>query len=135
MLEIPHDGYRAVENSMDASIRERIAAIASQFHLYECSECANAIQQFLTSQNIRGKSITIFTGSTREPFCNIYHDQLQENISTNGRHQAIAVEWEGQELIFDNIHPTGISRVEWIANLYSPIQDFGTDFQVTETTF
>lgn len=63
------------------------------------------------AQNISGKSIRLFTGITKEPFCNIYHDQLQENISTNGRHEAIAVEINGQELIFDNIHPNELSRV------------------------
>jgi hypothetical protein len=41
----------------------------------------------------------------------------------------------GQELIFDNIHPEGISRVNWINNLYCVIQDLGGEFQITETEF
>jgi hypothetical protein len=43
--------------------------------------------------------------------------------------------FDGQELIFDNIYPQGISRVEWIDGFYSPIQDLGQDFQITETVF
>lgn len=121
---------------MDGSkLRQQITAIANRFHLFECVECAAAIQQFLVAQNISGKSIRLFTGNTKEPFCNIYHERLQENISTNGRHEAVAVEIDGQELIFDNIHPNGISRVDWINNLYCPIQDLGATFQITETEF
>jgi hypothetical protein len=37
--------------------------------------------------------------------------------------------------IFDNIHPQGISRVEWMNSFCSPIQDLGQDFQITETEF
>ncbi len=119
----------------DSELRPSITAIASCFRLFECVECANAIRQLLIVKNIPGKSICLSTGSTKEPFCNIYHERLQENISTNGRHEAIAVQINEQELIFDNIHPVGISRVDWINNLYSPIQDFGGDFEITETEF
>jgi Papain fold toxin 2 len=119
----------------DSELHQQITAIASRFHLFECVECAAAIQQFLITQNISGKSIRLFTGNTREPFCNIYHERLQENISTNGRHEAIAVEINGQELIFDNIHHHGISRVDWMNSFYCPIQDLGAIFQITETEF
>ncbi len=119
----------------DSELRQQITVIANRFRLFECVECAAAIQQFLIGQNISGKFIQLFTGNTKEPFCNIYHEHLQENISTNGRHEAIAVEINGQELIFDNIHPKGISRVDWIGNLYCPMQDLGATFQTTETEF
>jgi hypothetical protein len=119
----------------DLELHQQITVIAARFRLFECFECAAAIQQFLNTQQISGKSILLFTGNTKEPFCNIYHERLQTNISTNGRHAAIAVEINGQELIFDNIHPQGISRVDWINNLYCPIQDLGATFQITETEF
>ena len=119
----------------DSELRQQITAIASHFRLFECVECATTIRQFLISQNIPGKSIYLSTGSTKEPFCNIYHDRLQENISTNGRHEAIAVEIDGQEFIFDNIHPEGIFRVNWMNNLYCPILDLGDRFQIIEIDF
>ncbi|MEH1912706.1 papain fold toxin domain-containing protein [Nostoc sp.] len=50
------------------------------------------MRQLLIDQNISGKQVSLFTGSTEEPFCNIYHKRLQQNISINGRHEAIAVE-------------------------------------------
>ncbi|MBD2568634.1 papain fold toxin domain-containing protein [Anabaena lutea] len=109
--------------------------IAEQFHIFECVPCAIALRQFLINQKIPGREINLFTGSTEDPFCNIYHEVLQQNISINGRHYAIAIEINGQELIFDNIHPEGISRVNWINNLYCVIQDLGGEFQITETEF
>jgi len=119
----------------DSNLRQQITEIASRFRLFECIDCATAIRQFLIEQNIPGMQISLFTGSTEEPFCNIYHDRLQQNISLNGRHTAIAIAIEQQELIFDNIHPEGISRVDWIGNLYCPVQDLGGSFQITETEF
>ncbi len=113
-------------------IRQQIAKIASQFSIFQCTECAEEIQQFLIKNNLRGKRIKINTGSSEEPLGNIYHDGLQQNISTNGKHQGIAVVIDGEELIFDNINHQGIPRKIWLNNLYCPIKDFGYDFQITE---
>ncbi len=117
------------------SLRQQIAAIAHCFHRFECVDCAAAIRSFLVARSLSGRQISLFTGSTIEPFCNIYHDRLQQNISVNGKHEAIAIEIDGQELIFDNIHPEGILRVDWINSFYCPIQDLGGSFQITETQF
>jgi Papain fold toxin 2 len=117
------------------ALAQQITAIASRYQLFECVECALAIREFLIRQNYSGKQVSLFTGTTEKPFCNIYHDGLGQNISLNGRHEAIAVEIEGQERVFDNIHPQGISRLNWINNFYSPIQDLGQDFRVTEAEF
>ncbi|MBE9036694.1 papain fold toxin domain-containing protein [aff. Roholtiella sp. LEGE 12411] len=111
-----------------ASLHSQLSAIAEQFPIFECVPCAIALRQFLIDQNISGKQVSLFTGSTEDPFCNIYHERLQQNISINGRHEAIAVEIDGQEL-------KGISRVDWINNLYCPAQDLGGNFQITETEF
>ncbi|MBC6429982.1 hypothetical protein FM036_03620 [Nostoc sp. HG1] len=118
-----------------ASLHSQLSAIAAQFQIFECVPCAVALRQFLIEQNISGKQISLFTGSREDPFCNIYHERLRQNISINGRHEAIAVEIDGQELIFDNIHPEGISRVDWFNNLYCPAQDLGGNFQIIEIEF
>ncbi len=119
----------------NANLQKQLSAIAQQFQIFECVPCAIALRLFLIAQNISGKQISLFTGSTEDPFCNIYHERLQQNISINGRHEAIAVLVDEQELIFDNIHPEGISRVDWINNFYCSAQDLGGNFQVTETEF
>ncbi len=85
----------------DSELHQQITAIAKRFQLFECIQCATAIKEFLISQKIHSKIVTIYTGSTKKPFGNIYHDGLQQNTS----------------------------------NLYSPIQDLGSDFQITETDF
>jgi hypothetical protein len=117
------------------ALRLQIERIARDFPVFECVPCATAIQEFLVTQGIPGKRIKLYTGSAEEPYCNIYHDQLGQNISINGRHEAVSLEFEGQEWIFDNIHPTGLPRLNWSSNLYSPIQDMGGDFQITELVF
>lgn len=119
----------------DLELRQRIEEIASQFKVFECVACAEAVRQFLVKQGINGKHIKLFTGSIEEPFSNIYHEVLQENISVNGRHEAIAVNINSEELIFDNAHPQGISRYEWLNNLYLPGMDIGINFQITEFNF
>ncbi len=117
------------------SLQTEMTAIAEAFPLFACFDCAEALRVFLIDRKVSGQQILLSTGSTQKPFCNIYCDRLQQNISINGRHTAIAVMIGDRELIFDNIHPQGISRVEWIDSFYSPIQDLGQDFQITETEF
>ena len=119
----------------DLSIERQITDIADNFPIFSCFDCVAAIKNFLIKQKIPGKQIILSTGSTQKPFCNIYCDRLGQNISINGKHTAIAVLINGQERIFDNIYPQGISRVEWISSFCSPIQDLGRDFQIDETEF
>ena len=119
----------------DLSIERQITDIADNFPIFSCFDCAAAIKNFLLKQKVPGKQILVSTGSTQKPFCNIYCDRLGQNISINGKHTAIAVLISGQERIFDNIYPHGISRVEWINSFCSPIQDLGQDFQIDETEF
>jgi hypothetical protein len=114
----------------DFELYQRIEGIASQFKVFECVECAEAIKQFLVERGIHGIHIKLSTASTEEPFCNIYHEQLRRNISVNGRHEAILVTIGNEELIFDNLHPKGILfRSEWISRFYFPGKDIGQDLQ------
>lgn len=120
----------------DFELHQQIKNIASQFKIFECAECAEAIKQFLIERNINGKHINLFTGITEDPFSNIYHEERRENISVNGRHEAIAVTINDGEFIFDNIHPQGVFlRRKWLENFYFPGKDMGMDFQITEIEF
>jgi hypothetical protein len=116
----------------DEQLRRQVASIAGCFQIFECIQCAEAIEQFLKTQGIRGKLIRISTGSSEEPFGNIYHEGLQQNIATNGQHEGIALTIEDIELIFDNIHHQGIPRRIWLNNFYCPIKDLGGNFQIEE---
>lgn len=55
--------------------------------------------------------------------------------STNGRHEAIAVQINGEELIFDNIHNQGIPRQEWLGKFYCLAIELGGQFEIEEIEF
>ncbi|MBL1209137.1 papain fold toxin domain-containing protein [Geminocystis sp. GBBB08] len=116
-------------------IRQQIVKIATQFSIFQCQECANQIEQFLRENKLNGKRIKLNTGNSEVPYGNIYHEGLQQNISTNGHHQGICVIINSEELVFDNIHHQGIPKEIWLNNFYCPIKDFGGNFQVIEIEF
>jgi len=60
----------------DFGLHQLITAIAEGFQLFECIQCATAIQQFLISQNQHGKIVSIETGGSKKPFGNIDRDRL-----------------------------------------------------------
>ena len=116
-------------------IQQQITEISSQFKLFECVQCVQAIQAFLISRGIPGKRIRLYTGSSKGKYGNIYHDRLKRNISTNGRHEGVAVEFDGKELVFDNIHPEGIVKDDWLKNFYCLALDLDGDFEIEEIQF
>jgi hypothetical protein len=103
----------------------------------QCFECAQSIQDYLISQGIRGKRIQLYTGDSVGRDSYIYDDSVGgEAISANGYHVGIAVERGGQEIVFDNHHPDGVLREQWMGNLVFPGRLFyGQYFQVTEVEF
>ncbi len=119
----------------DDELHQQITAIASRFKHFECEPCAKAIQESLIYRGISAKVIKLYTGREKGKYGNIYHDGLQRNIATNGRHQGIAVELNGVELIFDNIHHQGIPIPQWLNNFYCIAMDLGSGFEITEIEF
>ena len=116
-------------------IRQQIITIASRFKMFECVECAQTIRRFLIESRISGKQIKLYTGSTEGYYGNIFHDRIQAVISTNGRHEAILIKLDRQEVVFDNIDSQGVLKEIWLQHLYSPILDIGEEFQITEIDF
>ena len=112
-----------------------IQRIADQYPVFQCIACAAAIRSFLEQNGISGQLLRLSTGSTVWPYSNIYHIGRDELISQNNRHEAISVILDGEEIIFDNLHPTGISRQDWLANFDSPILDAGQSFLTDEIPF
>lgn len=120
---------------MSDELRQQISEIASNFKLFECNTCALSIQEFLIQRGISGKKVKIYTGSAKGKYGNIYHDDLGQNIATNGRHEGIAVKIDGEELIFDNIHKKGIPKKEWLGKFYCLALDLGGEFEIAEMEF
>ncbi|NJR52598.1 MAG: hypothetical protein HC780_26530 [Leptolyngbyaceae cyanobacterium CSU_1_3] len=123
------------ESEFNAELCQQLKQIASNFSMFEYVSCASAIQLHLVARGIRGKQVMLCTGSARGKYGNIYHDGLQRNISTNGRHVAIAVEVGGQEMMFDNIHSAGILRQAWASSFYCLVIELGGCFEVNEVEF
>lgn len=113
----------------------KIQSIAGKYPVFECIACAKEIRDFLETHSIPGKLIRISTGSIAWPYSNIYHIGRDELISQNNRHEAIAVNINGEEIIFDNLHPNGIARQDWLANFDSPVLDAGESFLIHEVPF
>jgi hypothetical protein len=114
-----------------------LRAIASQYENLKCVECASAIEDYLVSQGIHGKHIKLFTGTTIGRSSYIYDDSVPgEPISLNGCHQGIVIAINAVEIVFDNHHPNGVPRNEWMNNLlfYGKVH-LSQDFQVTEEEF
>lgn len=121
--------------SSNDELQQQLTEVASRFKLFECTACAQAIREFLIQRGVPGKQVKLYTGRAKGKYGNIYHDGLGKNISTNGRHEGIAVEIEGVEIIFDNIHQEGITREEWMSKFYCVTLDLGGEFEVTEIEF
>lgn len=76
------------------------------------------MQKYLESQNINCTRIKLNTGSTRKPNNYIYDDSIDADaISENGHHQGIVIIMNKQEIVFDNNHPEGLKKQEWLVNL------------------
>jgi hypothetical protein len=116
-------------------IYQQIVTLASRFGVFDCIPCSRAIKQFLVERGIQGKQIELDTGSQDPIYGRIYDDSIGELIATTGHHEGIAVEIDGEEIVFDNLHPEGLPKTIWRQNLYSPILEVGRDFQVTEINF
>ncbi|MDZ7960577.1 MAG: papain fold toxin domain-containing protein [Aulosira sp. DedQUE10] len=122
---------------INAEQLHQIQTIASSYENFKCVECSQAIKDYLISQGINGKLIKLYTGESTGVNSFIYDETFpEEAISTNGRHQGIAIIINDIETIFDNHHPAGISREEWMSNLlFQGLVHFGQQFQVTELEF
>lgn len=117
-------------------IRQQIQQIASSYSVFQCMECADAVQAFLTEQNISGKRIWVDIGFRGLPWAVIYDLKRKQQIATNGRHEGIVLLIDEQEIVFDNLEHVGVPKEEWLRNLTSPTIELGRgQFVVSEQVF
>jgi large repetitive protein len=119
-----------------AKVLSRIADISNQYENYKCVECAKAMKTYLKSQKIPGKHIKLNTRSQSGLDGGIWDDSIGMQIADNGRHEGIAIDIGGVEMVFDNHHPNGIPKEEWLQNLvfHSKITE-GIEFLIDEKPF
>ena len=122
-------------NNLD-QIRRQIAEIASQYGVFQCIECSQAIKEFLLGINVKGKQVKLDLRRRDLPWSVIYDLRRGQQIATNGYHEGIAIIIDGEEIIFDNIDYGGVVRQEWLENLTSPTLELGMgSFQIAEEEF
>ncbi|MEH2325379.1 MAG: papain fold toxin domain-containing protein [Nostoc sp.] len=100
-------------------IRDIVSKHPNEF----CVECAAEIETYLREQGIHGERIKLDTTKSVKEDDNIYDDSHPPKaapdyiISTNGHHEGIAIRINGEEKVFDNLHPDGVPTEQWINNL------------------
>jgi Papain fold toxin 2 len=126
----------SVDRSSLDEIREDIDKIASSYGVFQCVECSQAIKEFLTIRNLHGKQIKLDLEKQDLPWSVIYDLRGQQQIATNGYHQGISITIDEQEIVFDNIDCSGVTRQEWLQNLTSPTLELGMgSFKIIEEEF
>lgn len=98
--------------------RQELATIAKNYPNLQCVECASAIKSYLKLAGIEGKLIKINTQADLDyRNCFLYDDSVGgDAISETGYHEAVIINIDGIEIVFDNHHPQGITKKQWLAN-------------------
>ncbi|NCR55997.1 MAG: hypothetical protein GPJ10_22320 [Microcystis aeruginosa L211-07] len=104
----------------DSQIDQEIGNIVSQFQLYQCYECARAVMQWLTDNEIEGKVIELKTRYHDEDY--IISDRIgnDQSITINGKHYGVEV----RGIVFDNLSPQGMTRDDWLKDFHCQSEEF-----------
>jgi hypothetical protein len=127
-------GIKSTEKA--AQVLSSIADISNRYPNLKCVECAKAMKTYLKSQKIPGKHIKLYTGEQRCLNDGIWDESVNMQISENGRQEGIAIDMGGVEMVFDNHHPNGVPKEEWLKNLVCHDKIFvGREFIIDEYPF
>lgn len=98
---------------------DEIRAIALTYDVGTCLQCAAAIKAYLKIYQLKGRHIRVETLSPYGLQGIIYDDGTNQQIATNGFHEGIVIEVEGQEKVFDNLYPEGEGKpmTLWLQDL------------------
>ncbi|HEY9621936.1 MAG TPA: putative Ig domain-containing protein [Crinalium sp.] len=99
------------------TVIDHIDGIASRFQFGQCDTCATQVVRDLSRRGIAGQRIRVTTSSVGSFYGNLtYNGEL---IANNGYHEAVLVEINGVEVVFDNINPRGVRKDIWLSKLDS----------------
>ncbi|AFY41199.1 papain fold toxin domain-containing protein [Nostoc sp. PCC 7107] len=104
-------------------VLQDITDIVNKYPNEYCVRCAAEIETYLKEQGIHGERIKLDTVKLRAADDFIYDNSHPPKaapeyvISTNGHHEGIAIKINGEEKVFDNHHPDGVPREQWMNNL------------------
>ncbi|MEH2312819.1 MAG: papain fold toxin domain-containing protein [Nostoc sp.] len=118
-------------------VLQDIRDIVDPYKNKECVPCAAEIEAYLREKGIHGERIKLDAVKIVDEDSNIYDDshppKAEEDgyiISTNGHHEGIAIKINGEEKVFDNLHPDAVTRQQWMNDLTYHSKVFGqSDFR------
>ncbi|MEZ2249085.1 papain fold toxin domain-containing protein [Microcoleus sp.] len=82
-----------------------------------CEQCAQLVKTEISRINIAGRHIRLETNGKNGILGLIWDDGTNQQIATNGFHEAIAIEFNNQTIVFDNIYPQGKPLEKWLNDL------------------
>ncbi|WP_026794139.1 MULTISPECIES: papain fold toxin domain-containing protein [Planktothrix] len=125
-------------NYLTPKQKQDLAEIANNHPNLQCVQCALAIKKYLQLAEIKGKLIKINAQADLDyRNCFLYDDSIGgDAISETGYHEGVIIIIDGVEIVFDNHHPQGIPKIEWLANFqfFGKIH-LGQELIITEEDF
>jgi hypothetical protein len=105
-------------NYLTAQQKENLAEIINNYSNLQCVQCALAIKNYLQLAGIKSKLIKINAQADLDyRNCFLYDDSIGgDAISETGYHEGVIIIIDGVEIVFDNHHPQGLPKREWLAN-------------------
>lgn len=105
-------------NYLTVKQRQDLTDIANSYPNLQCVQCALVIKNYLQLAGIKGKLIKINTKANLDyRNCFLYDDSIGgDAVSETGYNEGVIVAIDGVEIVFDNHHPEGIPKREWLAN-------------------
>jgi Papain fold toxin 2 len=91
---------------------QEIAKIASDYTVFQCVECAEAIKIWLKKNKIDGIHLQITAIGRIKFIVSRRWRNAEESIAQTGIHQGI----ETYGKVFDNLSLDGLDRADWIAD-------------------
>ncbi len=82
-----------------------------------CEQCAHLVKTEMSLRNMVGRHIRLETNGRNGVLGLIWDDGTNQQIATNGFHEAIVIEINKEQMVFDNIYPQGKSLEQWLNDL------------------
>ena len=106
-------------------IYQKVGEIVSNYPLYRCRECAEAVMTWLEVHHIEGQLLRLRTKYRERFVISLRREQmgLFDSIAQNGVHYGVEIYGR----VFDNLSQDGLLRQEWINDFCSPTNEFIVD--------
>lgn len=105
----------------DQEVYREVGAIAREYEIFKCKECAVAVLNWLAENGIEGKLLKLRTTLRDEDFIvseRMIRRGISDSITVNGVHYGVEVRGR----VFDNLSEEGMIREDWVED-FSCVSD------------